>query len=117
MPKFAYDIVRKLCLMIYKDLIEYNILSDLNVPLLRCVFFVSKLKDGDIIITGQNLNYQTFSNLQLRPLLKTYFHSFNNDLRDTSCEKISFVYVATTRLVIMFRRPAKINSDQIYVTR
>ena len=33
------------------------------------------------------MNYQTFSNLQFRPLPKNSFHSFHNDLRDTSSEK------------------------------
>ena len=30
------------------------------------------------------MNYQTFSNLQFRPLLKISFHSIHIDLRDTS---------------------------------
>ena len=35
-PKFAYDIVRIHSLMIYTDLIEYNIVGDTKTPLLRC---------------------------------------------------------------------------------
>ena len=69
-PKFPDEIVRILSLMIYTDLIEYNIVGDTMVPLLRCFRFLSKLKTGDIITTGQYLNYQTFSNLQFRPLLE-----------------------------------------------
>ena len=65
--EFAYDIVGIHSLMIYSDLIEYNIVGDAKAPLLRCFSFISKLKGGDIITTGQYMNYQ---NLQFRPLLK-----------------------------------------------
>ena len=34
-PQFAYDIVRILSLMIYSDLVEYSIVGDTKVPLLR----------------------------------------------------------------------------------
>ena len=51
------------------------------------------------------MNYQTFSNLQFRPLLKNSFHSIHIDLRDdTSGKKIPFVSVGITRLVLMFRK-------------
>ena len=33
------------------------------------------------------MNYQTFRNLQVKPLLKTSFHSVHIDLRDRSGEK------------------------------
>ena len=62
-PEFAYDIVRIYSLMIYSDLVEYSIVGDTKAPLLRCFPFISKLKGGDIITTGQYMNYQTFSNL------------------------------------------------------
>ena len=51
--KFAYDIVRIHSLMIYKDLIEYNIVGDTRASFLRCVPSISKLKAGDIITTAQ----------------------------------------------------------------
>ena len=89
-PESAYDIVRIHSLMIYTDLIEDNIVGDKKVPLLRCFSFISKLKSGDIITTGQYMNYQTFSNPQIRPLLKNSFHSIHSDLRDTSGEKRTF---------------------------
>ena len=108
-PKFAHDLVRIHPLMIYIDLIEPNIVSDTKAPLLRCVPFVSKLKSGDIITNGQYMNYQTFSNLQFRPLLKTSFHSIHIVLRDTSGEKIPFVSVGITRLVLMFRKASNIH--------
>ena len=85
--EFAYDIVRIHSLMIYSDLVEYNIVGDTKTPLLRCFPFISMLKGGDIITTGQYMNYQTFSSLQFRPLLKNTFHSIHIDLRDPSDEK------------------------------
>ena len=108
-PQFAYDIVRILSLMIYSDPVEYRIVGDTKTPLLRCFPFISKLKGGDIITTGQYMNYQTFSNLQFRPLLKNSFHSIHIDLRDTSGEKIPFVSVGMTRLVLMFTKVSNIH--------
>ena len=60
------------------------------------------------------MNYQTFSNRQLRPLLKTSFHSIHTDLRDTSVEKIPFVSVGITRQVLMSR---KVFNIRFYYTR
>ena len=108
-PEFAYDIVRIHSLMIYSVLVEYNLVGDTKASLLRCFRFISKLKGGDIITTGQYMKYQTFSNLQFRPLLKSSFHSIHIDLRDTSGEKIPFVSVGITRLVLMFRKVSNIH--------
>ena len=55
------------------------------------------------------MRYQTYSNLQFRRLLKNSFHSMHNDLRDTSGEKIHFVCVGITRLVLMFRKVSDIH--------
>ena len=107
--EFAYDVVRIHSLMIYTDLIVYNIVGDTKAPMLRCFPFISKLKSGDIITTGHYMNYQTFSNLQFRPLLKNSFHSIHIDLRDTSGEKIRFVSVGITRFVLMFRKASNIH--------
>ena len=74
-PSFAYNIVRIHSFMIYTDIVEYNIVGDTKAHLLRCFPFKSKLKSGDIITTGQYMNYQTFSNLQFRRLLKNSLHS------------------------------------------
>ena len=108
-PEVAYDIFSIHSLIIYTDLIEYNVVGDTKAPLLRCFYFFSKLKIGDIITTGQYMNYQTFSNLRFRPLLKNSFHSVHIDLRDTSGEKIPFVSVGFTRLVLMFRKASNIH--------
>ena len=55
-PEFAYDIVRIHSLMIYTDLIEYNIFGDTKTPLLRRFRFIWKLKCGDTITTGQYMD-------------------------------------------------------------
>ena len=51
-PDFAFDIVRIHSLMKYIDLIEYNIVEDTKVLLLRRFPFILLLKSGDIITTG-----------------------------------------------------------------
>ena len=103
-PSFAYDSVRIHSLMIYTDIVEYNIVGDTKAPLLRCFPIISKLKSGDIITTGQYMNYHTFSNLQFGRLLENSFHSIHIDLRDTSGEKIPFISVGITRLDLIFRK-------------
>ncbi len=108
-PELAFDNVLIHSLMIYTNLIEYNIVGDTKAPLLRCFPFISKLKAGDIITTGQYMKYQTFSNLQFGPLLKSSFHSIHIDLRHTSCEKIPFVSVGINRFVLMFRKASNIH--------
>ena len=107
-PEFAYDIVRIHFLIIYTDLIEYNIVGDTKSPLLCCFPLMSKLEDGDIIITGQYINYQTFSNLQFRPLLEFSYLSFHIVLRDKLGEKKPFVSVGITHRVLMFRGDSNI---------
>ena len=107
-PMFAYDIVRLHSLMIYTDIVEYNIVGDTQATLLRCFLFISKLKSGDTITTGQYMNYQTFSNLQFCRLFKNPLHSVQIDLRDTSGEKIPFVSAGITRLFLMFRKVSDI---------
>ena len=108
-PEFAYDIDRIHSLMIYSDPVEYNIVGDTKTPLIRCFPFISKLKGGDIITTGQYMNYQTFNNLQFRPLLKNSFHSIHIDLRNTSGETNPFVSVGITRLVMVLRKVSNIH--------
>ena len=108
-PTFAYDIVRIHSLMIYTDIVEYNFVGDTKSPFVRCFAFIYRLKSGDIVTTRQYMNYQTLSNLQFRRLLKNFFHSLHIDLRDTSGEKIPFVSVGITRLVLMFRKVSDIH--------
>ena len=63
-PKFAEGIVLIFSLMIYTDIVEFYFVGKTKTPFLRCFPFISKLKSGDIITTGKNLNYQTYSNFQ-----------------------------------------------------
>ena len=62
--------------MIYGDFIEYNIVGDTKTPLLRCILFISEVKNGEEIS----------------------FHSIKRELRDTAGEKNPFVSVGITLL-------------------
>ena len=95
--------------MIYTDLIKYSITGDTMAPLLRCLLFISELKGRDNLTTGQYMNYQTFSILHFKPLLKISFRSILIDLRETSGEKVAFVSVGNTRPVLMFRKASNIH--------
>ena len=55
-PQYSYDIIRIHSLIIYSDIIEYNIVGDTKTPLLRCILFISKVKNGDIKSTGQYIS-------------------------------------------------------------
>ena len=100
-PKFPYDIVRIHTLMIYSDIIEYNFVGDTKAALLRRIPFISKIKNGGIISTGQNMNYQNFPKLQFKKILKNSFHSIKLELRDSYGEKVPFNSVGVTRAVLM----------------
>ena len=80
-PKFPYDIARIHTLMIHSDIADYNIVGDKKAALLRCIPFISKVKNGDIISTGQYLNYQNFPNLLFKKILKNLFRSIKLELR------------------------------------
>ena len=54
------------------------------------------------------MNYQTFSNLQFRKLLKTSFHIVHIDLKEKSGENIPFVSAGIIRLVLMFGKASNI---------
>ena len=62
-PKFAYDNVLKYSLLIYTNLIKFNVVGDTKASLLSCFLSISKLKAGNIITTGHYQNYRTFSNM------------------------------------------------------
>ena len=69
-------------LMIYTEIVEYNIVGDTKAPLHRRFPFISNLKSGDVKTTGRYMNDQTLSNLQFRRLLKNSFQSVHFYLRD-----------------------------------
>ena len=108
-PTIADDFVRIHSRMIYTDIVDYNIVGHIKAPLRRRFPFISKVKSGDIMTTGQYTNYQTFSVLQFRRLLKISFHSIHIDLQDTTGERIPFVSVGLTRLILMFRKVSDIH--------
>ena len=103
-PKFPYDIVRIHTLMIYSDIVEYNFVGDTKAARLRCILFISKIKNGDIISTGHYMNYQNFPNLQFKKILKKFFNSIKLQLRNSNGEKVLFNSIGVTRAVLMFRR-------------
>ena len=105
-PEVAFNINAIHSSIIYTDLIEYKIVGNtmtLMTSLLGCFPFVWKPEVRDPITTGQYMNYQTFGNLQFRPLLKCSVHIIHINLRNTSGENIPFVSVDNTRFVLMFR--------------
>ena len=52
--------------MIYSDIVEYNIVGDTKAALLRCIPFISKVKNGDIISTRQYMNIKIFQTYNLK---------------------------------------------------
>ena len=84
---------------------------------MRCFRFISRFKAGDIKTTGQYMTYHRLSNLQFRLLLKNFSHSVHIDLRDTSGEKISSVFVGITHLLSMSAKPTTFNFNLKDVTR
>ena len=107
-PKFPYDIVQIHTLMMYSDIVEYNIVGDTKAAFfLRCIPFISKVKNGDIISTGQYMNYQNFPNLKFKKILKNSFHSIKLELRESYGEKVPFNSVGLTRAVLMFRKTSE----------
>ena len=73
-PEFPYDIVRIHTLIVYIDVVESNIFGDTKTALSRRFPFFSKINNGDIISTGQYLNYQNFTNLHFKNIfLKKFF--------------------------------------------
>ena len=89
----------------YMDLIEYNKVVHTEAPLLHCFFFLSKLKVGDIITTGQYKNTQNFVFYSSELCSKNLFIVFTL----TSGKKTPFVSVGITRRLLMFRKASNIH--------
>ena len=106
-PQYSYDIVRIHSLMIYNDIIEYKIVGDTKTPFLLCLPFMSKVKSGDKISTGQYMNNQSFTNLKFKKLFENSFHNIKIELRDSTGEKIPLISVGITRVVLLFRKISK----------
>ena len=95
---------RKHSLMINTDFIENKKIDDTKTPLKRFVLIISKVKSGNVLSTAQNMNNQSFTNLQFKNLLKNSFHYIELELRDSTCKKKLFVSVRITRVVLFFRK-------------
>ena len=102
--------------MIYSDFIEYNLVGDIKTPLLRCIPFISKVKSEDIISTEQYMNYQFFTNLQFKKLIKNSLHSFKIEPRYTTGEKTPLCPKEIHELFSFFARFRIITFD-LYFTR
>ena len=94
-PQFVYDIVRKISLKTYTDLIGCNIDGDTRFPLLPCFSFFSEPKVGDIIMTWKYINYLTFCDLQYRLLLKIFFKNIKLVLRDMGGKRYHLILFVT----------------------
>ena len=105
--KFPFDIVQFHILMIYSDIVEYSILGDTKTALSRCIRFISKTKKGDVISTGQYINYQNFPNLQFKKFPKNFFHGIKLELLDSYGENVPFISVGVTRAVLMLRKASE----------
>ena len=84
-PVFAYDIVRIRSLLICTDLIELKFVGDTKAPLLNRFPFISRLSSGDTSTNVQYMNCHTFSNLQIRPLLKKIHSNYSHALERHDC--------------------------------
>ena len=109
-PKFAYDIVRIHSLMIYTDIVEYNVVGETKAPsFLRCFPFNPKIES--VRCHYYRTKYEFSSVLltyRFRHLINHSFHNIHIVLRDTTGEKIPFVSVGITRLVLVFRKVSEI---------
>ena len=62
--------------MIKTDLNEYNFPAETKIPLVHGFPCILKQKARGIMTTGQCMIFQTFINLEIRPVLKVYFLVF-----------------------------------------
>ena len=84
-----------------------NIVSDTKTFFLRCIPFISKVQKGEIYFLRDSTiiynNLLQFYSIQ-KLLKNSSFHSNKIELRDSTCEKIPFVSVGITRVVLLFHK-------------
>ena len=85
-PEHAEDFVRIHFLNTYTYLIDYSIVSDTVVPLLRHSPIIPKLKELQIIAIGQFWNSETISNLQSEPMIKSSFDNSRIDFLNNTVQ-------------------------------
>ena len=100
---FPTDILKNDSIMDYTDIVEYSVIRDTIVPILRSFPFEQRLSHDRISIT-KTLNNALFDNLQYWRLLKNSIHSMMIELRSQTGELIPFVSVGVTRLTLIFRK-------------
>ena len=71
-PMFAWDNVGIHFLVMYVFPMNFNFVGDPEAPLLLYLPFISKVKRGNFVTSGQYMNFQTFSTLQCRLLQKNF---------------------------------------------
>ena len=59
--------------MIYIDMIEHNIVGDAKNYLIAMYSIHLQNKSGDLISTGQYINYQSFTSLQYKKTIEKSF--------------------------------------------
>lgn len=93
-------------IMLYTDIIDYNLVGDVRAPLLRSIPFHTQ--KGNVVMDEnqgtQRLNYRTFKQLIFKRLSRNVFHSIRIEMRSTSGELIPFVPFESTRVVLQFRK-------------
>lgn len=100
---YTFDIARFHTLMIYSDIVEYTIVGDVKVPLLRSISHIPRMKNFQLTQTQQVID-KTFTNLQFKKVLKTTIHSINIQLRTDTGLSFPFAGTGTTRLTLEFRK-------------
>ena len=99
---YPINIPRIHSIMLYTDIVEYSIVGDVKVPLLRSFPFTAKFKQD--IAPIQYMSYMSFDNLQFRRLLKNNFHSITIEARTVTGELIPFAAIGSTRVTLLFRK-------------
>ena len=96
--KFPVDFVRIHSVMVYADIVEYDIVGDTKAPLLRSFPFKHNTH------ANPTMSSTSFDQLQFRKLSRHNFHSIRIELRTPTGELIPFKAIGTTRIVLIFRK-------------
>ena len=106
------EIDRRQSLIISTDLVEYTIVGNRYILSLRCVSLIAKLNAGSILTAVEYLNYETFSDLQFKQLLRNCFFSFHIDIRFTSGEESLWIYEDHSICFYFLKRPSTLFSSE-----
>lgn len=98
--KYPVDLTRVHSVMVYSDIVEYDIVGDTKAPLLRTFPFMHRQSSSSF----PTISSMTFDQLQFRKLSRHNFHSIRIELRMPTGELIPFKAFASTRVVLIFRK-------------